>query len=605
MSRRAVTLSLADVVAIGVSTVLLIGMLCGLTFFILEVAYHGGFLGTLQWVLFFFVVAIVLIARIALTMDQLRAIAYGVALALVTALAINKFVEVPKTGLLGPASFLIPYALLGIIWWCAHILTKDCTYTEESSDDTGILDTPTAPPPPAATPGAWLKDYEREREAERRRHRPGTWLVYFSLATLPLFVLGQLFIPAGAADRRTFAFWMLTLYLGCALSLLATTSFLGLRRYLEQRRLNMPWKMTGVWLGLSAGMILAILVLAALLPRPYAEFGIGRLWATSQKQAASNQALVKRSGGEGSGQQGGKGEKGQKPQAGNQGQRDPNAENAPPAPGKQGQGQGEGGNPKDGQQQGQGQGQQRGEGGQGQNQPQDQPQEQKDGRDPHQQERKQNQGGPMRRERQTDRERQQDQPRAGAPQADTESDVPENQSEPMNPSTMPEIATPWWLWIVVLLALAVAAYWYRQELLAFLQSLWPQRQPQAAAPDPAAPLATLEVESSPPPPFSTFRNPFEHLGDFSSSEEVVRYSFDALQSWAYEHDLGRSPEETPLEFAQRLGEERPELEKPGRRLAEVFAQVSYAQAKVGPKGLALVREFWEALPPPRAPVAST
>lgn len=603
MARRSITLSLADVVAIGVSTVLLIGMLCGLTFFILEVAYHGGYLGTLQWVLFFFVIAIVLIARIALTIDQARAIAYGVALALVTALAINKFVEVPKSGILGPATLVVPYALLGIIWWCAHILTKDCTHTEESSDDAGLLDAPPATPPPAETPGTWLKDYEREREAERRRHRPGTWLVYFSLATLPLFILGQLFIPAGAADRRAFAFWMLTLYLGCAVSLLATTSFLGLRRYLEQRRLNMPWKMTGVWLGLSVGLILSILLLAALLPRPYAEYGLGRLWAQSQKQGASDQALVKRSGGEGPGQQGGKGEQGQKPPAGNQGQRDPNADNAPPAPGKQGQGNGgEGGQPKGGQQQGQGQGQQQGQGGQGQNQPQDQPQEQKDGRDP-EQERKKNQGGPMRRERQTERERQQDQPRAGAPQADTEADVPENQPEPMSQPSTPDLGTPWWLWIVVLIALAAAAFWYRNELLALLQGLWPQRQPQAAAPA-AAPLATFEAEPPrPPPPFATFRNPFEHLSDFASSEEVVRYSFDALQSWAHEQHLGRAPEETPLEFADRLGEERPDLEKPGRRLAEVFAQVSYAQAKVGPKGLALVREFWEALPPPREPVA--
>ena len=53
-----------------------------------------------------------------------------------------------------------------------------------------------------------------------------------------------------------------------------TTSFLGLRRYLRQRRLEMPLEMASVWLTVGSLMIAALLFVCWLLPRPNAEYSI-------------------------------------------------------------------------------------------------------------------------------------------------------------------------------------------------------------------------------------------------------------------------------------------------------------------------------------------
>ena len=49
-------------------------------------------------------------------------------------------------------------------------------------------------------------------------------------------------------------------------------AFLGLRRYLRQRRLEMPKIVTAAWLILGAGLLIAFIVIGAVLPRPLAEF---------------------------------------------------------------------------------------------------------------------------------------------------------------------------------------------------------------------------------------------------------------------------------------------------------------------------------------------
>src|SRR5262249_42296503 len=52
------------------------------------------------------------------------------------------------------------------------------------------------------------------------------------------------------------------------LGLLLTTSFLGLRRYLRQRKLNMPAAMTGTWMLLGALFVGVFLLVGGILPRP-------------------------------------------------------------------------------------------------------------------------------------------------------------------------------------------------------------------------------------------------------------------------------------------------------------------------------------------------
>jgi hypothetical protein len=107
-------------------------------------------------------------------------------------------------------------------------------------------------------------------------HTPGLWVLYFSLAALPLFGIGQRWIPSGDVGRRRYAFSLLAVYVFAALALLVTTSFLGLRRYLRQRRIEMPPAMAATWVGLGLALILAIMFAAAILPRPAAEYALAQ-----------------------------------------------------------------------------------------------------------------------------------------------------------------------------------------------------------------------------------------------------------------------------------------------------------------------------------------
>src|SRR5262249_25689420 len=117
----------------------------------------------------------------------------------------------------------------------------------------------------------WLERYERYREVKKKQpHAPGVWVVYFSLAALPIFGFGQAQIPVADANRRAYSFWLMCIYIGSGLGLLLATCFLGLRRYLRQRKLQMPATVTGAWLTLGSVLIVGLMVLGAVLPRPAA-----------------------------------------------------------------------------------------------------------------------------------------------------------------------------------------------------------------------------------------------------------------------------------------------------------------------------------------------
>jgi hypothetical protein len=89
--------------------------------------------------------------------------------------------------------------------------------------------------------------------------------------------------------------WLL-LYLGAALALLLLSSFLGLRRYLRQRSLQMPASMAASWIGRGVALLIGILLLAVLLPRPSTPYSlaewipkIGSPRSTSQSKRQSNE----------------------------------------------------------------------------------------------------------------------------------------------------------------------------------------------------------------------------------------------------------------------------------------------------------------------------
>ncbi len=321
--------TMADYVVIAISPALIMTLVGSLVFFLLTVLYQGEFALRLHWVMACFVFAAVLIGRISIEEGFERAAPFGIALATVVGLAATKFMEVNGTWI-DQFGFLINWALIALIWWCAHRLTWDCTLIDDTQDASGqgllqvaglerATDAAKAVETPVKSvevPTEAVEVFERRLEGttsraprvgwwqrfvenQHRPHAPGVWVVYFSLAALPLFGIGQWFIPATNVAGRRYAFWLLCVYVASGLGLLVTTSFLGLRRYLRQRRIEMPTLMANLWLGCGAVIIGLLLILAALLPRPSAEYPISQLPFTvgsPGQSSASNSASASHEG---------------------------------------------------------------------------------------------------------------------------------------------------------------------------------------------------------------------------------------------------------------------------------------------------------------------
>ena len=75
------TKTLADYLVIAVSPALIMVMVHSVCFFLVEVFYRGEAGGGVRWVLFWFVLAVVLIARIGIEQGDGQAMLYGLALA--------------------------------------------------------------------------------------------------------------------------------------------------------------------------------------------------------------------------------------------------------------------------------------------------------------------------------------------------------------------------------------------------------------------------------------------------------------------------------------------------------------------------------------------
>ncbi len=236
--------TLTDYIVIGISPTLIMFLVGSLVFFLLTVFYHGNYPARLTFIFACFVMAAVLIARIAIEEGKEYASLFALPLAIVTVLAMFRFVRIE-----GPLSFIgmpINIGLVALVWWSAHKLTWDCTLIDESEDATGegllqtigfdstdVTDAPKAGGSEGAgdsqivrsKDGDWGQWWRSFVDRQRKPHAPGVWVIYFSLAALPLFGFGQWFI-SGDANRR-YAFLLLCVYVASGMALLLTTSFLG------------------------------------------------------------------------------------------------------------------------------------------------------------------------------------------------------------------------------------------------------------------------------------------------------------------------------------------------------------------------------------------
>jgi hypothetical protein len=624
--------SLADYMTMALSPLLIMGLVGSLVFFLLDVLYVGQYMGRIEWALFWFIFAAVLVARISIELGSARAHMYGLVLGAAVFLGITRFVEYPAGSPLAAIGWLIHLGLILLILWCASKLTWDCTYIDDdvSASGQGVLQAAgldEVPPSNDAQPKsqeeeaalarrekklpgllAWWDRYSRYAEEQRKKpHTPGVWVVYFSLAALPLYGLGQALIPVEETDRRRFAFWMMVSYVASGLGLLLTTSFLGLRRYLRQRNLKMPASMTLTWLLMGGGLIAVVMLLGAILPRPYGEYQLIEFTPLgSQKRSASQYAVKRDSAGKDEGKassDSSRKDENAKPGSGtqksNQGKSQTSGKSAG---GKSEQGKSGSSSRKGDQQGGRSDDQSKGE----PKSKNEQPSDDKDGKDENDQ------------EQSDSKDKKKDE--RGTPAGSSSREPPKpsetgksdrSASNPVSNALQKLGAVATFIKWVVFAALAVAVVFlvlhsglqylanftdWAKRLLAAWQAWWDslfgKRVPVAG--DEA--VAESETRGPRYRPFAYYSNPFDDgRAQQLSPDELARYSFEAQQSWAQERSLGRHLEETPSEFASRLSAELPSLEKEARGLAALYARVAYARGHLTTSSLEPLRKFWQTL----------
>lgn len=619
--------TLADYVALAISPALIMGLVASLVFFLINVLYVGEYVERMRWILFFFVFGAVLIARMTMLDDtSSRAALYGVPLGFLTWLGMQMFVEYPEDGGIRELSFLINAGLIGLIWWCAHRLTWDCTNIDEDTDinaegllqAAGLASGGRQPPEISETRGtdaprsdnsvteSWLQRWRRYREERNKKRTLGVWIVYFSLAALPLFGLGQALIPPEDLERRNTSFWLMVVYVACGLSLLLTTCFLSLRRYLRQRRLQMPKAMTGVWLTVGGMLIAALLLLGALLPRPNAEYSLFSLSAAkSPQRGASKYAMKGGKAGKGEGRPGADNSEGKKDNAdsgGDKGQQK-GERGAATKQGQKGSGGEKGKSSQSGDRKGKDNGQGQKSQNNGSNQNKGDPSPGRDrpadkGNSKQVRDNNDNRGSSDQRGQRSDK----DAPERSGSQS----------SSKMSPSAVRDVVgriAPVLKWIVfALIGLAVLFFVLRsglqflanftdwaRRLLDALRNFWANLFGGGRKTTEEEGQIEQEEQQLRERPFASFRNPFagERIG--MAAPELIRYTFAAAQAWARQSDLGRQPGETPLEFAARVGAEVPAIEADLQRLAILYARAVYARGGLPSDSIDLLRQFWERL----------
>jgi hypothetical protein len=641
MARPKLQKTLADYLAIGVTPLLIMLLVGSLVFFLQSLFYDGGHSTRVLWILFWFVIGAVLVARIAMESGRAYAGMFTLALAGATSLAMFRFADAP----------LVPIICLGIIWWATDKLTWDCSLIDDSEDASGegllqvagvadeseMKDPATAAssadqasPSSTQSPDAhekvpvWKRLFLNESERKGKPHAPGLWVVYFSLAALPLFGFGQVMLPAGDETRR-FAFLCLFVYVASGLGLLMLTSFLGLRRYLRQRNMQMPTSMALTWVAMGSAIAIGILIACLVLPRPEGEYDvtamIGR--ASEEVQEASDWAFGDSSG-EGEGERSGEADENATEGAAS----DPNKDGKPG--GTEGEQAGRSENAKDGedgaQKGGEKFGEQPGEGekqannsepGEESGKPPEnggEQQNQKPGENVAQNEnknKKQNENKKQEEPREDGQPPESDPdgekvaqnsgdgepPKDGESESEAESSPPETSDSPDLSSALSKVGDLF-KWIIYGILAAVAIFLIIRNWAAissFLLNLWHEllsifgRRPAATAEESVA----AEEKAAPPRPFSEFSNPFQTgAARKKSPSELVRYTFEALQAWATENNCPREPNQTPIEFGQQLRAYKVPCAAEGQEVSQLYAQIAYGSHRPGAESLPVLEKLW-------------
>lgn len=592
-----------DHLVITVIPILIMFLVGSLVYFLIEVFYQGQYQARLNYIFAWFVLAIVLIARLSMTEGIEYAMLFAFPLALVTGMAMFRFVEI--RGMLSSVSWLVNAILMAIVWWSAHKLTWDCTLIDESQDASGegllqtvglddanneSVDKAEGSAPTIANGEVEASEsnratslgfWQRFVEKQKRPHAPGVWVVYFSLASLPLFGIGQLFIPAFDRSRRQYVFFLLAIYVASGLALLVATSFLGLRRYLRQRRVEMPDEMSGAWLAGGGIMIVIVMTFCLFLPRPGAALSISRLpvafGAPSGHEASDS----------GRGRDGD--EDDQRKRSGEpESERERESSDSDSNDGRS--------HDKDTDE--------------GSSEPENDDSNDVNG-----------QSGEQSSSQKNVQQDNEDNPTSKSQSAgsggNAEKSSESSQSQPphrtsqtrTSPSNVFSFANIFkWIFYAILAAVVAYLTWrYRTQLIegwlallvgfrSWWANLWGKKKETTSQDVLQDETTTIRHR-----PFSSYSNPFRsQKADKVSTQELVRYTFDALEAWARESGFPRQESQTPHEFAHAVARRNGSLKDSVATLASLYSRAAFATGDLSRDRINSLRELWvhlESMPP--------
>lgn len=614
--------TVADYAVIALCPALIVLLLASLVYFVVLCVYHGQYSSRLGYIWFMFILGAVGIARISIEQSRGYATGYAAVLGGATFFVLSRFQTF--SGSAAALTPLVNLLLIATVWLLADRITYDCTLIDEDQDASGQGLLEGLSSPAAAVTGAAATAATTGTPKRRRRGRqPGRTVLGLTAAALPLFGIGQFWLRSDPQLQRA-AMVALALYLFATLSLLVATSFLGIRRYLRQRAVDMPANVAAAWLGGGVLMTALILALCFALPQP------GRMLANFELPAAFQSAdwLAP--------SRYGWGDEGSAPIPDNAATGAPRGEAEQPAQGDSGQQPGGGQQAGSGQQAGNGQqagggqqssggqengGQENGgqeNGGQAGSEQTSGTNSQPSGGDSQASQSSGNDSSaPSRDSAASDStsSAQQNQPDSDGARQDasdasseaaneTAADSQPSQSasspppapSPPSPSPssplLPSLSGIIKLLIYgVLFAVLAAFLWLHRATIAdFWRQLLDWLSGKGPAPEPTLqPLPEDPV--LPPRPFASFSNPLQSGGD---PRRAVVETFQAAEAWYREQGQPRKLDETPREFVLRLRDLAAADRQALLQLTEAYNRIVYGGGGASQRDLQNVRSVWQA-----------
>ena len=615
--------TIADYAAIGLCPSLIVLLISSLVYFLVLCIYRGGYSGRIGYIWFMFILGAVGIARLSIQESRKYAMLYAVVLGGPTFFVLSSFMIVQ-----GPAAALSPIfnaGMIGLVWFLADRITYDCTLIDEDEDASGrgLLD--------GLTDDGTGPEQTTEQASKRRRgHQPGRTVLWLAAAALPIFGLGQFVLPQDERWQQS-AISALAIYLFATLSLLVTTSFLGVRRYLRQRGVDMPGDVSTAWLAGGVIMTAVMLFVCFLLPQPGkllanlevpdaikspdwlkpSKYGWGGEAATpepSSSGAATTPSPEKDSSGKApppteAGQSG-------EQSSGQGGGQKPGSKSGPGEKGKQGASDQQAGEKSSGEKSPGNQGQgEKGEGSKG-DKPDSQAKSDSDAKSD-----KSNDGEQSQSENE-EASPKDDSANEEAEKSDEKSDAEKSKSEtppaaesasepaaeaPPEPPTdtsswldglLPSISSIFrFLIYLVLFGILVAFAWIQRDEIAKLWAAflaWLSGRPAPASENANSDSgldSALTLR-----PFSSFKNP---LGSRTDAREAIIVTYQAAEAWWREKGQARKPDETPHEYSRRLKTKNKSDQEAIVRLTDAYNRVVYGDQSVQPNDLHIAGLVWK------------